>query len=260
MSEGLSLILENATRLHEASQVLASAKQAQGYEILTSLAEEEAAKFLILIDAVRCPKTFPERGRHLGYFHDHLARGIYARLADARPIDLAELQRYAESERETLYLDGPNDVDWIFRNRILAGREETMYVDYVETSERHKWLAPRNDEFLVIGPSSSIAPFALTISNALYKTGMTSPNGLAVVAKIWRPVKVHSGLRWEEVEAKNRETLKELEHKRLPNPDYSNVYGQVVQRWPFPLYTLDLCPKKVDRKILVEIQETWRPD
>ena len=143
VSEGLSLVIKNATRLHDAAQTLHDAKHAQGTHVLTLLAEEEAAKFLILIDAVRCPLRLAKiRTRQLRYFHNHLARGIYARLVKFhRRVRLAGLERIADSDRESLFLDGPNDVDWIFRNTILARREEAIYVDYVETVDGHEWLA-----------------------------------------------------------------------------------------------------------------------
>lgn len=257
VSEGLSLVLENATRLQEASQSLVDAEHAQGSQILNMLAQEEAAKFLILMDAVRCPRTFPERGRQLGYFHDHLARGIYATLASARPVDLAELECYADLLRATLYLDGPNDVDWIFRNRLQAEREEVMYVDYVETSDGHEWLSPRNDDIMLYFTGE---PQALRISRALHKTGMTSPKGLAVVAKIWRQVEVSLDLQWDEVAARNKDVLRELEQDGLLNPESGDVFQAVVFDWPLPLYTLDLRAKDVARKELEERQANWWPD
>ena len=258
VSQGLSLIIDNATRLHVAAQVLLKAKHMQGVEILTSLTEEEAAKFLILIDAVRCPPNSRKiRSRQLGYFSEHLARGIYVRLSNAQPTDLAELKGYADMERVKLYLDGPNDVDWIFRNSILAQREEAMYVDYVEVDGGHEWLVPRNAEPL---PWLSPQAYTLKICQALHKTGMTTPSGLAVVAKIWRPVNVCPELRWDEVVAKNRETLKELERTGLLTSERGDAYATVVERWPFPLYTLDLHAKEVDRNKLRKEQQQWSTD
>ena len=83
-SEGLSLIVENAGQLATAAKSLKDAKHPQGTEILKLMAGEEAAKFLILMDAVRCPlKETKLRSRTLGYYYNHLARGIYADLASA---------------------------------------------------------------------------------------------------------------------------------------------------------------------------------
>lgn len=255
VSEGLSLIIDNATRLHGGAQTLQMAKHAQGTKILNFLAEEEATKFLILIDAVRCPPQAADiRTRQLGYLYSHLARGIYATLSYACPVNFAEIERIADIERETLYLDGPNDVDWIFRNDILAQREEAMYVDYVKADDGHKWLCPRDDKLTL---SFFDAPQVLKISHALHETGMTTPSGLAVVAEKWRPVNLHSELRWNDVEMKNRETLDELSRRGLLISDHGEAFRTVVERWPFPLYTLDLSPKVVDRKKLQQKQNQW---
>jgi hypothetical protein len=88
------------------------------------IAEEEAGKFLILLDAVRCgrkrQKVFAEQ---LERSHDRLAKGLYVATVSIRPAISAELLSYLEGLRVQLYLDGPNDVDWIFRNEVLSGRE-----------------------------------------------------------------------------------------------------------------------------------------
>lgn len=48
--------------------------------LLGSLADEESAKVLILIDAVRCPSSKPKaRARTLQRWSKHLWKGIYAR-------------------------------------------------------------------------------------------------------------------------------------------------------------------------------------
>lgn len=57
IAEGLDLIHENALRLYESVSLLAKQEHFRAAEILKTLALEEAAKYLILIDAVRCPRT-----------------------------------------------------------------------------------------------------------------------------------------------------------------------------------------------------------
>ena len=96
-------------------------------------AEEEAAKVLILVDAVRCPHSEARaRVRTLKRWRKHLWKGIYARACDWRPADFAELASYIDRELEPFYLDGPLSVDWIFPNEITSGRERRIYVDLVD--------------------------------------------------------------------------------------------------------------------------------
>ncbi len=257
VSEGLSHTLANATRLESSARALKDAGHSQGTEVLRSTAGEEAAKFLILIDAVRCPRQ-PTKvwSRQLGYFNQHLARGIYAEVCGLNLTDFRELERYVEADRETLYLDGPYDVDWIFRNRILANREEAMYVDYVENDEGHRWHFPRDE---VMGLMPYFTPPVLRIVQALSGTGLATPEGLAVVAEVWRCVKV-SSLNWEELRHLNRNTLEKLDEKGLLKRDKEEEVSKFIENWPFPLYPLDLAPKEVSREELEQARARWSPD
>lgn len=57
---------------------------------------EEAAKILILLDAVRCPPKLIslKLNRIIGWFYDHLAHLIYADAVSWKPTDLAQLREY----------------------------------------------------------------------------------------------------------------------------------------------------------------------
>jgi len=55
ISEGLLCIIENSEAIESSARILAQHDSKRGYIVLHALAQEEAAKFLILLDAVRCP-------------------------------------------------------------------------------------------------------------------------------------------------------------------------------------------------------------
>ena len=149
VAEGLTLILGDACRLQSGAASLAQAKQFHASRVLQLVAEEEASKALILLDAVRCPRHPGDRfANQLGRFNDHLAKGLYARACSLRPATLAQLQEYLNSYRQEFYLDGPNDVDWIFRNDVISRREEVLYVDYVATDDGRSWIDPQRYEAL----------------------------------------------------------------------------------------------------------------
>ena len=79
VATGIGHVVEVVDRLDAAARSLSEASERHPARILRNMAEEEAAKVLILVDAVRCPrKRQTERSRVLGYFHDHLAKGLYA--------------------------------------------------------------------------------------------------------------------------------------------------------------------------------------
>src|SRR5688572_9600973 len=113
LATGLRLVLTNAKRLQQAAKRLHKDGRVQASEVLDNVAAEEAAKFMIMIDAVRCPKS--ELGRQLSWFNHHLAKGIYSEYYETSPATFGEVRKAVERWRPTLYLDGPNDVDFILR-------------------------------------------------------------------------------------------------------------------------------------------------
>ena len=193
-AEGLEHIISNARRLYDSAVLLAEAKHGHSYRVLMSLSEEEASKFLILIDAVRCPRQPADRfSNQLARFNDHLAKGLYARSCYMRPASLQQLQEYLDHYREELYLDGPNDVDWIFRNQIIRGREEILYVDYVAHEDGHSWFHPGPYNESSFFYCDTDKPVALRTVDLLHNVGLSKANALAEIANLWRPAAIGSG-------------------------------------------------------------------
>jgi hypothetical protein len=259
VSAGLDHTLQSAVGLEQAAALLADQGHTRGYRILLRMAEEEAAKFLILLDAVRCPRTPPEQlGQHLKRIYNHLVKKIYADACDWKPSTLGELLEYTENERREFYLDGPNDVDWIFWNRVLEKREREIYVDYVDTDEGHVWFTPPEDEpdglWLIRSPS------ALQLAQALDASGCTSPESLDVIAKLWRPVEITVNYRWVDLRALNLRTLQELDDLNLLRGQPQDTYAAIADKWTFPLHSAELKLARVKRSVLREIQDQWSPD
>ena len=141
ISEGLLHIIENFEAIESSACILAQHDSKRGYIVLHLLAQEEAAKFLILLDAVRCPNKQSDKfSNQLKRFNDHLAKGIYSEYYATRPTIFSEVKNWITEECKQYYLDGPIGVEWIFRNDILQHREESIYVDYVEIDNKHRWL------------------------------------------------------------------------------------------------------------------------
>ncbi len=219
---------------------------------------------LILLDAVRCPRD-KEKSRTLGYFYEHLAKGIYAQVCKWNPADFAEVVRGVKRERVEYYLDGPNDVDWIFPNRITQQREDELYVGYVhddsdeeEQGERY-WVYPHNDDLLddLFGYRTASV---IDVARALHRVGATAPAALTVVAEVWRPVEVRSEMRFDELERLNWRTLEVLEERGLLAAAPAEVHAVIRRRWPFPLWPLDLRVREVKKERLREVQRRWSPE
>jgi hypothetical protein len=118
------------------------------------LATEEAAKILILMDAVRCPgKILPSKlGTILGWFYDHLARLIYAEAVPWHPVNVAQLRDYVASERKAHYVEGRFS-GFIMPNWSLYQRESQLYVDIQANEDGNQAGAHRLVTFLQASPT-----------------------------------------------------------------------------------------------------------
>ncbi len=87
IAAGAALCVSNARQIDGDSILLNDLRRPAGSQILRLAAEEEAAKVLILLEAVRCPRIERQSdfNRQLQYFNDHLAKGIYAQYCSRRP-------------------------------------------------------------------------------------------------------------------------------------------------------------------------------
>jgi AbiV family abortive infection protein len=243
ISRGLELVLRNACRLAEDAGTLGRLGRGEGARVLRLIAEEEAAKFLILLDAVRCPRQ-PSCGlaRQLRRFCDHLAKGIYAACCYWRVGSLGQLLSYVEAERRDFYSAGPDDSDPIFRNRILLEREMAIYVDYVATDDGGDWLLPFEG---VLSYLDQLDPPALRIARAFHAVGCTTPQALELIAATWRPVQVGNDFTLMELRKVNQRTLEAMGQKGLLRERLEDSCRLIIQEWPFPLYSADLKMTRV---------------
>ena len=250
ISEGLGLLVGRVESLGQDLAHLAEGEHPRAWNVIAASSQEEAAKALILLDLVRMdPQDSQGATRQLSYFYSHLARLIYVDVAEMRPADLAEVRSYVELMRRSHYLDGPNDVDWIFRNQLLARREESLYVDYVEDEEGPRWITPDAQDDLLFAYSAPIQDLVLS----LHRVGCTSRAGLKVVADNWRRQRVEDSTHWQVVRELNRQVVEELTQQRLRLPEAtSEDANRVIERWTFPLSGLELTQLEVSMQELEE--------
>jgi AbiV family abortive infection protein len=144
ISCGMETITENVFKLSACTNALRIDEYERGCRVLKYLMEEESAKVLILMDYVRLPLAEPEKSsRQLKYFYDHFVRCLYVETYNTlKPANWAEVCTWVRQETPSLYLDGPNDVDWIFRNDLIQQRETALYVDYVALDDDRRWYGP----------------------------------------------------------------------------------------------------------------------
>lgn len=262
VAEGLGLIAEHVDALVSGIEQLSTSGTGRAVEVVAALAEEEAAKYLIMVDAVRCPFDQQKvRAVQLGRFGDHLAKGIYARVTEMRPASWTELLGLIESLRQQYYLDGPNDVDWIFRNELLASREERLYVDYVLAEGEGTWWSPRRfDDSFPWAPSS-----AVRVLEALAVAGTSTPEGLKALANVWTTLSLPSeatclddDVSWAaEIRPRVLQSLDALPESGQLQADQVRV---LLDCWHYPLYSAELRQISVDLETLRQRQANWSPE
>jgi AbiV family abortive infection protein len=257
LAEGMALLVEHVSALERAAERLRGQETPRAVEAIGVISDEEAAKFLILLDAARCAYQDARVKRdQLKRTSSHIAKGIYARAADIRPADYAELLRFVEGLRRSHYLDGPNDVDWIFRNEIEAEREERLYVDYVETDEGDMWISPeRYDDLGARYPSA-----AVELVGAFSRAGLCDPRALGVVAEVWRNFQPEHETRWSDNEQLTRATVEQLPADAVDDELSDEDIRRILETWTFPLWGADMRIVEEDLERLWERQREWDPD
>jgi hypothetical protein len=156
--------------------------------------------------------------------------------------------------RQAYYLDGPNDVDWIFRNSIEAGREQALYVDYVKTDDGADWFDPTYFDEI-----STRRPSVIDLVDAMHRVGFATAEGIRILADVWRDLEPDPSMAigpiWEKVEL----TITGMVQSGVAGSSSERDRHLIWDCWTFPLWEADLDKVEVDRRQLREQQERWSP-
>jgi hypothetical protein len=238
LSEGLPIVLASAEGFWDASRRLLSMPREA--EVLCNHAEEEAAKILIIMDMVRCPKKLvaSRMGKMIVWFYDHLARVIYANAASWRPMNVAQLRQYVDDSRQSHYLEG-NLGEYIVPNFELTNRESMLYADIAAFEDRLPlWSAPKRmpDSF------PDFVPPVLALGKSLAALGIFRVEGLRAAAEVWNTREFKDAEGYSETKTLTQRLLQRVVEEKLPTPaaeqnDVSRIYD-----WQMPMYNLDLRP------------------
>jgi hypothetical protein len=251
VAEGVAHLVAHIENLAGAAQEVRDRYPLQA-AILDSAMAEEAAKVLILVDYWRAGTNDSKvLRRQLGWFYSHLARGIYVQAATISAGHFGELKGYVETLRASRYLDGPNDVDWVFRNVIESTREGLLYVDYVGDEEGFRWVTPANSY-----PLEWPARTALDLVRAMTHVGMLTEAGLRAVHRVWRGIEMNNDTHWPDHHRTVRELLFELDTQGVISTDTTDRDFEVLQdQWTFPMTSLDLRRREVSDAEIREQRE-----
>lgn len=240
ISEGLNHIAENIQKLSDSAEILGSSNQSRASHVLNIIAAEEAAKYLVLIDAVRCPRKLQDlRAKQLGHFYNHLAKGIYAEVCEMRPATFTELIGYIDLLRAKYYLDGSNNHYWIIKNDIILSREQALYVDYIKANDEFMWWGP----WIIDGDSSlprwHHTSAAIKLVRSMHTEGLSKKEALSHIASVWRPTQWNMSNSYSDLDSVIRRTFDVLQENGLLKGDNHRL--ELIRRsWNFPLYEVDL--------------------
>jgi hypothetical protein len=254
LAEGLPVILESARGFWRASEKLADDNPREA-DVLEGFAEEEAAKILILIDAVRCPaKLISEKlSVIVSNFYNHLARLIYAEAQGWKPMHVSQLQEYVNSSRQSHYLEGYVG-EFIAPNWNLTTRESQLYAD-IEAYEDGvpQWTKPVSH----VSGLPRLTPQALQVAESLSVAGIFTRKGLDATAEIWGQVEFRDSETYADAHRLAQQLLTRLIAENLPSKaatqdDVRVLYGL----WQMPMYHIDFTLIAVSLAELLEERET----
>ena len=259
ISLGVDIITENVFNLSACTAALRSEEHKRGCRVLKYLTEEETAKVLILMDYVRLPQAEHEKcSRQIKYFYDHFVRCLYAETYNTlKASNWAEVCTWVEQSTPSHYLDGPNDVDWIFRNDLMQRRETALYVDYVALDDDRRWFGPRHMDVVT---DWNLPPITVELLRSMSALGLFRIEMLSYIHEVWSSVAMTPDFHWSKVEKINRSIVE----KALSTlPDHSEEHNRdakiVIDLWSFPLGHLELRMIPIDESELRLRQSLYDP-
>ena len=261
ISDGIPLIVQNAISFDTTAHSLYQLKDFRASEIIRGFAVEEAAKVLILLDAVRCPRDSGRLSKTLDCYYNHFSKRIYAEICSIpKIVSFKELCEFINLKCRRYILDGPKMVDWIISNSIISEREQEIYVDYVRdintATDEYFWGIP---EVLELDPEKNEyeSPDAVRLCHALSEAGAKSPEGLAIIAEIWRDFIPDQKTGREELCDLIASTLDRLTECGQNEGDESLVKN-IMSYWSFPLWPLLPIKMSSDEGTLKGLREVRR--
>ena len=258
IAKGLPRILTSAQSLWRASRRLRNEMPREA-GVLKGFADEESAKALILIDAVRCPKhrATSRLGTIVGWFYSHLARLIYAESVLFQPVNVKELQEIVDLSRKDYFLEGIAG-EAILPNWHLFHRESLLYTDVVAgESGELSW----NDPLEIIQSSDSAAteespPLSLLLIEAMATLGIFTLQGLRATSEVWDRVEFSGPEDHSIAMELMQELVDRLVREHLPREDSVDPHMQtLLHYWQLPMYNLDFKKISISMKQLLAERE-----
>ncbi len=249
-------MFNSAEGLLDASRELSA--HPRSAEMLRRHAKEEISKILILIDLVRCPIRLRSTKvkAMIKWFYDHLARLIYLEAQSWKPVDVKQLQEYADNSRRSHYLEGSVG-EYIMPNWELYMRESDLYADIECDHDGNLfWNDPQSK---YTNCESDFCYFNLQsweVCSALKDFGAFSREGLDIISKVWSEVCFSEKENYEDAKELTFKMATLLQEVRLIS-DHANQsqLSDLYHKWQLPMYCIDFSRIEVPLDDLRDAQE-----
>lgn len=235
IGEGLELLGRHIASLSASIETLQRSGDRAGIAALGVVCTEESAKVLILLDMARGIFSQQVVAISAKNFYGHLPRAIYAAVHEANSTAYGEIVRDVARHRESHYLDGPNEVDWVLRNDLQRHRDTALYVDYEEHEpEKFGWTGGDPETVYI---SQEITHLVLSMK----AVGILNEAGARATAAVWDKSSFDESTRWEYCREKalvvvSSVLARDADVKQQLRTDIRRI----ADKWTFPLTGLDL--------------------
>ena len=234
IADGLPVALASAQGFWRAAKLLDG--QVREAVVLARHANEEAAKVLIVMAMIRCPRQLvsSRMGSMVKWFYSHLARLIYAEATGWKSTDVAQLREYVDMGRKSHRVDGAVG-EYIMPNSTIFRREGQLYADIEGyKDEGVSWSNPSS----LIHPlsSSGQTPTALGLAESMSRLGMFTGRGVELTAQIWGKMEFKEEESSREAQALTRTLLNRLIAEKLPVEEAEEEEVQwLYEAWQLPM-------------------------
>lgn len=248
--EGLLDIGENVAILGDELERCNAARAFRAARLVHNAGHEEAGKFLVLVDVFRAPEAGQAAiARQFRRAGDHLSKLIYAQMSDYSIGSQSELVKAVDHHRKGLYLDGPNDYDWIFRNELLSERERALYIDLVDAEGSLQWWTPVDYEMPIP------VPFSIRLVRDLMSTELLTPAGLEVLEEAWTGFDAQKECHCTEWQRRTEEALLTFPQANESEGTLNASADFITRHWLMPMVELAVEIQKVSQDELVARRE-----
>jgi hypothetical protein len=191
-------------------------------------------------------------------FYDHLARLLYAKACNMRPVTTEQLQQYVNYDRKTHYLEGDYG-EYIMPNSELFTREAQLYADIAAYEDKELfWNVPHSYShgFSLL----RFDPPAVQVLGALSALGVFSETGLTVISDVWGQTEFVGDVGAEASDELIKLMVGRLIEKNLPQQHAKqDDVGLLYHAWQFPMYNVELTKVQVTLEELNAEREAQIP-